>query len=87
MDISNIKASDLATVINNELKKKPNSSVNKVCEGLGLKSSSVKTKFKRAGYIYDQERREYLEVMYEEQPIDSIEPIESLADGSESQEQ
>lgn len=47
MDISNIKASELATIINNELKKNTSLSINKVCEKLGLKASSVKTKFRR----------------------------------------
>lgn len=84
MDITNIRASELAMMINKELKKKSTLSVNKVCESLGLKASSVKTKFRRAGYIYDQEQRQYLEVQYEEQPTNNIEPIENHADGSES---
>ncbi|WP_349406762.1 hypothetical protein [Clostridium perfringens] len=84
MDISNIKASQLATVINSELSKNKSISVNKVCEKLSLKPSSVKTKFKRAGYIYNSDERKYVEVFIPPQRVEELEPVENLADGCEN---
>ena len=63
MDIVNMKPNKLATMINDELKKDTSLSINKVCEKLGLKASSVKTKFRRSGYIYNKELRMYEKVL------------------------
>ena len=65
MNVVNMKVGKLATIINDELKKDAELSINKLCENLGLKASTVKTKFRRNGYVYNKELR-----MYEKAPTE-----------------
>lgn len=49
----------LVTLINLELKKDTNISVNKICNKLQLKQSTVKTQLRNNGYSYNAQQRQY----------------------------
>lgn len=49
----------LVTLINLELKKDSNISVNKICNKLQLKQSTVKTQLRNNGYSYNAQQRQY----------------------------
>lgn len=49
----------LVTLINLELKKDTNISVNKICNKLQLKQSTVKTQLRNNGYSYNVQQRQY----------------------------
>ena len=49
----------LVQLINLELKKDSSISVNKICNKLQLRQSTVKTKLRNNGYSYNAEQRQY----------------------------
>lgn len=66
--------------INLELKKNPNATVNKLCDKMGIKQSTFKSRVHRAGYKFDFKNRSYIKEnpMYEANntPVINPKPIE-----------
>lgn len=58
MDISNIKTYDLLNMVNSALKQ--GISVNKFSKDNGLNSSTVKTRLKRSGYMFNADLKQYI---------------------------
>ena len=60
MDFNNISIEKLVQYINLELSKDKNISVNKLCDRIGIKKSTLKSRMTRADYSYNVERRQYI---------------------------
>lgn len=58
--MNNISTEQLATLINTELQKDKNISVNKLCDKVGIKRSTFKSKMKRGNYVFDEKLRKYV---------------------------
>lgn len=61
MDL-NISIEKLVQYINLELKKDKNISVNRLCDRIGIKKSTLKSRMSRAEYTYNIELRQYIKV-------------------------
>jgi hypothetical protein len=59
MDFNNISIEKLVEYINMELKKDKSISVNKLCDRIGIKKSTLKSKMMRGSYSYNAELRQY----------------------------
>jgi len=59
MDFNNISIEKLVQYINIELKKDKTISVNKLCDRLGIKKSTLKSRMSRGNYSYNIESRQY----------------------------
>lgn len=59
MDL-NISIEKLVQYINLELKKDKNISVNRLCDRIGIKKSTLKSRMSRAEYTYNIELRQYV---------------------------
>ena len=74
----------LVTLINLELKKDNNISVNKICNKLGMKQSTVKSQLRNYGYSYNAELRQYTKDIQQynncknEVAVTKIEPIKEV---------
>lgn len=71
----------LVTLINLELKKDSNISVNKICNKLQLKQSTVKTQLRNNGYSYNAQQRQYtkdIDIDKLNELINLIEPIKEI---------
>lgn len=60
MDISNMDIIQFVKFINAELQKDKNISVNKLCDKLSVKKSTLKSKMARGDYSYNVELRQYI---------------------------
>jgi hypothetical protein len=60
MDFNNISIEKLVQYINLELSKDKNISVNKLCDRIGIKKSTLKSRMTRADYSYNVELRQYI---------------------------
>lgn len=60
MDLNNISIEKLVKYINLELSKDKNISVNRLCDRIGIKKSTLKSRMTRADYSYNVERRQYI---------------------------
>lgn len=60
MDLNNISIEKLVQYINLELSKDKNISVNKLCDRIGIKKSTLKSRMTRADYSYNAELRKYV---------------------------
>ena len=60
MDLNNISIERLVQYINLELQKDKNISVNKLCDKIGIKKSTLKSRMTRADYSYNVELRRYI---------------------------
>jgi len=60
MDFNNISIEKLVQYINLELSKDKNISVNKLCDRIGIKKSTLKSRMTRADYSYNIELRQYI---------------------------
>ena len=58
--VSKLEADKLAEYFNIELRKNQNISVNKLCDKIGIKKSTLKSKLTKAGYHYDANIRQYI---------------------------
>lgn len=63
MDIAKENIDKLIQFINLELKKTPKSSVNKICDKIGIKQSTFKTWAHKAEYKFDVNTRKYIKVI------------------------
>ena len=59
MDFNNISIEKLVQYINIELKKDKTISVNKLCDRIGIKKSTLKSRMSRGNYSYNPELRQY----------------------------
>ena len=59
MDINKLDIDQLVKYVNLELKKNSNLSVNKLCDNLGIKRSTLKTKLHKGNYFFDTNNRSY----------------------------
>lgn len=59
MDISKLGIDQLVTFINLELKKNSNLSVNKLCDKLDIKRSTLKTKLQKENYSFNNDVKQY----------------------------
>ena len=59
MDL-NVSIEKLVQYINLELKKDKNISVNRLCEKIGIKKSTLKSRMTRGSYSYNHELRQYV---------------------------
>jgi hypothetical protein len=59
MDFNNISIEKLVQYINLELSKDKNISVNKLCDRIGIKKSTLKSRMTRADYSYNIDLRQY----------------------------
>lgn len=59
MDLNNISIEKLVQYINIELSKDKTISVNKLCDRIGIKKSTLKSRMTRANYSYNVELRQY----------------------------
>ncbi len=74
--INKLDADKLAEYFNIELRKNQNLSVNKLCDKIGIKKSTLKSKLTKAGYNYDANIRQYtkqIEVIIEEPKVAILE--------------
>lgn len=62
MEINKENIDKLVQYVNIELKKNSKSSVNKICDKMGVKQSTFKTWVHKAGYSFNIETREYTKV-------------------------
>lgn len=60
MDFNNISIEKLVQYINLELSKDKNISVNKLCDRIGIKKSTLKSRMTRADYSYNIDSRQYI---------------------------
>lgn len=60
MDINNISIEKLVQYINLELKKDKTISVNKLCDRIGIKKSTLKSRMSRGNYSYNIVLRQYV---------------------------
>jgi len=60
MDLNNISIEKLVQYINIELSKDKNISVNRLCDKIGIKKSTLKSRMTRADYSYNIELRQYI---------------------------
>lgn len=60
MDFNNISIEKLVQYINIELSKDKNISVNRLCDKIGIKKSTLKSRMTRADYSYNVELRQYI---------------------------
>lgn len=60
MDLNNISIEKLVQYINIELQKDKAISVNKLCDKIGIKKSTLKSRMIRANYSYNIELRKYI---------------------------
>ena len=60
MDLNNISIEKLVQYINIELSKDKTISVNKLCDRIGIKKSTLKSRMTRANYSYNVEVRQYI---------------------------
>lgn len=60
MNINGLEIKDLVEYINLELRKNTELSVNKLCDKLEIKRSTLKSKLTKCGYTYNFESRQYL---------------------------
>ena len=60
VNINNIDIEQLVKYINSELKKDKTISVNKLCEKIDIKKSTLKNKMMKAEYSYNAELRQYI---------------------------
>lgn len=60
-NINNMNIKQFVIFINKELKKDKTLSVNKLCDKLGIKKSTLKSKMSRGGYSYNVDIRQYIE--------------------------
>ena len=58
--VSKLEADKLAEYFNIELRKNQNISVNKLCDKIGIKKSTLKSKLTKARYHYDANIRQYI---------------------------
>lgn len=70
--------------INLELKKNPKATVNKLCDKIGIKQSTFKSRVHRAGYKFDYANRCYIKpvVMYDTCTINVINKADNADDKS-----
>lgn len=59
MDINKLDIDQLVKYVNLELKKNSNLSVNKLCDNLEIKRSTLKTKLHKGNYFFDTNNRSY----------------------------
>lgn len=59
VNINNMDIKQFVIFINKELKKDKSISVNKLCDKLGIKKSTLKSKMSRGNYSYNADLREY----------------------------
>jgi len=59
MDINKLDIEQLVKYVNLELKKNSNLSVNKLCDNLDIKRSTLKTKLHKEKYFFDTNNRSY----------------------------
>lgn len=59
VNINNMDIKQFVIFINKELKKDKSISVNKLCDKLGIKKSTLKSKMHRGNYSYNAELRQY----------------------------
>jgi len=59
MDINKLDIEQLVKYVNLELKKNSNLSVNKLCDNLGIKRSTLKTKLHKGKFFFDTDNRSY----------------------------
>lgn len=59
MDINKLNIEQLVKYVNLELKKNSNLSVNKLCDNLEIKRSTLKTKLHKEDYFFDTNNRSY----------------------------
>jgi len=59
MDINKLDIEQLVKYVNLELKKNSNLSVNKLCDNLEIKRSTLKTKLHKENYFFDANNRSY----------------------------
>ena len=74
--VSKLEADKLAEYFNIELRKNPNLTVNKLCDKIGVKKSTLKNKLIKAGYNYDTNIKQYIkqiEVIIEEPKVAILE--------------
>ncbi|MDR3598496.1 hypothetical protein [Clostridium sp.] len=60
MDFNNISIEKFVQYINLELSKDKSISVNRLCDRIGIKKSTLKSRMTRANYSYNVELRQYL---------------------------
>jgi hypothetical protein len=72
----------LVTYINLELKKNVKLSVNKICDKIGIKQSTVKSKLHKSGYSFNPEFRKYEKNNVDDkevnQVIEVLEPVQTI---------
>ncbi|MGL4449863.1 MAG: DUF4250 family protein [Sarcina sp.] len=60
MNMSKLDIDQLVSYINDDLKKDKNISVNKLCDKLGIKKSTLKSKMSKHNFSYDINLRQYI---------------------------
>lgn len=63
LDFENLSIEKQVEFVNDQLKKSPNMSVNKICQKFGFKESTIKTRFGKANFKFDSVKRQYFKEM------------------------
>lgn len=79
-----LETEQLVTYINIELKRNVKLSVNKVCDKIGIKQSTVKSKLHKSGYFFNADLRKYEKINADDKEVNQVieppKPVQSIGD-------